>query len=126
MDVFINSKNDRNNKKLEEESKPPFYLNNHEKYNKRMDLRQNKVREQFSKGYSQFEISNMLHISQSTISRDINYMQSKINKGDVDPDDQLLVECEKIMLTLDEMVEELWKIMIPPKQVPKKRPNPLI
>ena len=69
------------------------------------------MRELFSRGYSQFEISNMLHISQSTISRDINYMQSKINKGDVDPDDQLLVECEKIMLTLDEMVEELWKII---------------
>jgi hypothetical protein len=63
------------------------------------------------KGVFQFEISNMLHISQSTISRDINYMQSKINKGDVDPDDQLLVECEKIMLNLDEMVEELWKII---------------
>ena len=69
------------------------------------------MRELFSRGYSQFEISNMLHISQSTISRDINYMQSKINKRDIDPDDQLLDEYEKMMLILDETVKELWKII---------------
>jgi predicted transcriptional regulator len=48
----------------------------------------------FSGGYSQFEISNMLHISQSIISRDINYMQNKIDKKDVDPDDLLFDEYE--------------------------------
>ena len=64
-----------------------------------------------SRGYSQFEISNMLHISQSTISRDINYWQNKINNKDIDPDDQLLDEYEKIMLTLDETVKELWIII---------------
>ena len=53
----------------------------------------------------------MLHISQSTISRDINYMQSKINKKDIDPDDQLLDGYEKMMLTLDLTVKELWKII---------------
>ena len=55
------------------------------KYKKQMDWRRNKVRDLFSRGYSLPEISNMLHISQSTISRDVNYMQSKINKRDVDP-----------------------------------------
>ncbi len=45
-----------------------------------MDWRRNKVRDLFSKGYSQLEISDMLHIYQSTVSRDVNYMQSKINK----------------------------------------------
>jgi len=55
------------------------------KYKKQMDWRRNKVRDLFSRGYSQFEISSMFHISQSTISRDVNYMQSKINKRDVDP-----------------------------------------
>jgi predicted transcriptional regulator len=96
---------------LEEETKPPFTGTTMKKYKRQMDWRRNKVRELFSRGYSQFEISNMLHISQSTISRDINYMQSKINKRDVDPDDQLFDEYEKIMLTLDETVKELWKII---------------
>ncbi len=96
---------------MEEETKPPFTGTTMKKYKRQMDWRRNKVRELFSRGYSQFEISNMLHISQSTISRDINYMQSKINKRDVDPDDQLFDEYEKIMLTLDETVKELWKII---------------
>ncbi len=96
---------------MEEETKPPFTGTTMKKYKRQMDWRRNKVRELFSRGYSQFEISNMLHISQSTISRDINYMQSKINKRDVDPDDQLFDEYEKMMLTLDETVKELWKII---------------
>ncbi len=53
----------------------------------------------------------MLHISQLTISRDVNHWQSKINKRDIDPDDQLLDEYGKIKLTLDETVKELWKII---------------
>jgi predicted transcriptional regulator len=94
-----------------EEDKPPFAGTTMKKYKKQMDWRRNKVRDLFSRGYAQFEISNMLHISQSTISRDINYMQSKTNNKDVDPDDQLLDEYEKMMLTLDETVKELWKII---------------
>jgi predicted transcriptional regulator len=94
-----------------EEDKSTFAGTTMRKYKRQMDWRRNKVRELFSRGYSQFEISNMLHISQSTISRDVNYMQSKINKRDVDPDDQLFNEYEKMMMTLDEAVKELWKII---------------
>jgi predicted transcriptional regulator len=94
-----------------EEDKPTFTGTTLKKYKKQMDWRRNKVRDLFSRGYSQFEISNMLHISQSTISRDINYWQNKINNRDVDPDDQLFDEYEKMMLTLDETVKELWKII---------------
>jgi predicted transcriptional regulator len=94
-----------------EENKPPFTGTTMKQYKKQMDWRRNKVRELFSRGYSQFEISNMLHISQATISRDVNYMQSKISKRDADPDDQLFDEYEKMMLTLDETVKELWKII---------------
>ena len=65
----------------------------------------------------------MLHISQSTISRDINYMQSEINNKDIDPDDQLLDECKRMNLILGETVKELWKIIDSPNQVPKKRQN---
>ena len=42
----------------------------HKKYQKQIDLRRNKVRELLIRGYSQYEISNNLHLSQPTISRD--------------------------------------------------------
>lgn len=76
-----------------------------------MDWRRNKVRDLFSRGYSQYEISNTLHISQSIISRDINHMQSKIKNKDVDPYDQLIEEYEKTRSILGETVKELWKII---------------
>ena len=104
-----------NNKTIGRRDKPPFTGTTMKKYKRQMDWRRNKVRELFSRGYSQFEISNMLHISQSTISRDVNYMQNKINNRDIDPDDQLLDEYEKMMLILDEAVKELWKIIDSPK-----------
>ena len=71
----------------EKDSSPPFVGTTMKKYKKQMDWRRNKVRELFSRGYSQFEISNILYISQSTISRDINYIQNKVNKKDVDSND---------------------------------------
>ena len=91
------------------------------KYKKQMDWRRNKVRELFSRGYSQFEISNMLHISQSTISRDINYIQNKTNKKDIDPDDQLYEEYEKMDLIFDESIKELWKIIDSSKTSSKEK-----
>ena len=91
-----------------------------------MDWRRNKVRDLFSRGYSQFEISKMLHISQSTISRDINYMQNKITKKGVDPDDLLYDEYRKMKLILGETIKELWKIIDAPKLVPKVKLNPLV
>jgi len=81
------------------------------KYKKQMGWRRNKGRELFSRGYSQFEISNMLHISQSTISRDINYMQNKIDKKDVGPDDLLYDENEKMNAIFDETIKESWEII---------------
>lgn len=65
-----------------------------------MDWRRNKVRDLFSRGYYQYEISNILHMSQLTISRDINYVHSIINHKDIDPDDQLLDEYQKARLIL--------------------------
>ena len=48
-------------------------------------------------------------------------MQSKINKRDVDPDDRLLDEYEKMMLILDETVKELWKIIDSSKTSSKEK-----
>jgi len=99
----------------------PFAGTTMKKYKKQMDWRRNKVRELFSRGYSQFEISNMLHISQSTISRDINYIQNKTNKKDIDPDDQLYEEYEKMDLIFDESIKELWKIIDSSKTSSKEK-----
>jgi predicted transcriptional regulator len=46
------------------------------KYRKQIDWRRNKVRELIIRGYSQYEISNNLHISQPTISRDNNIIRN--------------------------------------------------
>jgi hypothetical protein len=47
------------------------------KYQKQIDWRRNKVRELLIRGYSQYEISNTLHISQPIISRDIDFIRSQ-------------------------------------------------
>jgi predicted transcriptional regulator len=47
------------------------------KYQKQMDWHRNKVRELLIRGYSQYEISNILHISQPTISRDIDFIRNR-------------------------------------------------
>jgi DNA-binding NarL/FixJ family response regulator len=49
----------------------------YKKYQKQIDWRRNKVRELLIRGYSQYEISNTLHISQSTISRDIDFIRNQ-------------------------------------------------
>jgi DNA-binding NarL/FixJ family response regulator len=49
----------------------------HKKYQKQIDWRRNKVRELLIRGYSQYEISNTLHISQPTISRDIDFIRKQ-------------------------------------------------
>ena len=48
------------------------------KYQKQIDWRRNKVRELLIRGYSQYEISNTLHISQPTISRDIDFIRNQV------------------------------------------------
>ena len=48
----------------------------HKKYQKQIDWRRNKVRELLIRGYSQYEISNILHINQPTISRDIDIIRN--------------------------------------------------
>jgi predicted transcriptional regulator len=98
-----------------DQSKSPFAGTTIKQYHKQMDWRRNKVKDMFSRGYSQYEISNILHISQSTISRDINYMQNRTKRNDADPDDKLVEEYEKMTLILDESIKELWKIIDAPK-----------
>jgi DNA-binding NarL/FixJ family response regulator len=51
------------------------------KYRKQMDWRRNKVRELLIRGYSQYAISSTLHISQSTISRDIDFVRNQTSSA---------------------------------------------
>ena len=53
----------------------------YKKYQKQIDWRRNKVRELLIRGYSQYEISNTLHISQPTISRDIDFIRNPFNSA---------------------------------------------
>jgi predicted transcriptional regulator len=49
----------------------------YKKYQKQIDWRRNKVHELLIRGYFQYEISNTLHISQPTISRDIYFIRKQ-------------------------------------------------
>jgi predicted transcriptional regulator len=61
---------------LEELTKNPRAEITH-KYRQQIDWRRNKVRELLIRGYSQYEISNTLHTSQPTISRDIDFIRKQ-------------------------------------------------
>jgi predicted transcriptional regulator len=62
---------------LEEVTKNPRADITDKKYRKQIDWRRNKVQELLIRGYSQYEISNTLHISQPTISRDIDFIRKE-------------------------------------------------
>jgi hypothetical protein len=47
------------------------------KYRKQINWRRRKVRELCIRGYSQFEISSTLQISQPSISRDLQYLRNE-------------------------------------------------
>jgi hypothetical protein len=47
------------------------------KYQKQIEWSGNKVRELLIRGYSQYELSNTLHLSQPTISRDIDFIRKQ-------------------------------------------------
>ena len=106
---------------MDGQKQPPFVGTTMNKYKKQMDWRRNKVRDLFFRGYSQYEISNTLHISQSTISRDINFMKNKTKGKKIDPNELLMEECEKTRLVLNETIKELWKIIDSPKAGSKEK-----
>jgi hypothetical protein len=96
-------------RKQQQQQQPSLCRNHYEKIQKTDGLKKKQSKRIICSRLSQFEISNMLHISQSTISRDINYMQNKINKKDIDPKDLLFDDYERMTLILDEAVKELGK-----------------
>lgn len=69
--IIILSGNIKKNKTILRES-----IRGSKKY---LDRCRNKVREIVTRGYAQYEIANIWHISQTTISRDIHYLQKEIS-----------------------------------------------
>lgn len=50
-------------------------------YQNQIAWRRNKVKELITRGYTQFDISRELHMSQPTISRDIHFLEKELSKS---------------------------------------------
>ena len=81
------------------------------KYQNQIAWRRNKVKELITRGYTQFEISRELHISQPTISRDIHYLEKELSKSRENYGKRLFSTYESTLLGYDEMIKKLWSII---------------
>jgi predicted transcriptional regulator len=96
----------------------------YKKYRKQIDWRRNKVRELLIREYSQYEISNTLHISQPTISRDIDFVRNQTsNAAKKDLADRMCYEQQNGLDGLEELMKNLWLIIDNPKIQVKEKNN---
>jgi predicted transcriptional regulator len=95
----------------------------HKKYRKQIDWRRNKVRELLIRGYSQYEISSTLHISQPTISRDIDFIRNQTSSAAKRKDlaQRMHYEQENTLDGVGELMKNLWLIIDNPKIQVKER-----
>lgn len=91
------------------------------KYRNQLAWRRNKVKELLVRGYAQYEIANLLHISQPTISRDIHYIQKEIRKSTENYGEHLFEIYRNTMLGLDETIKKLWATIDSPRTDAKER-----
>ena len=95
----------------------------HKKYRKHIDWRRNKVRELLIRGYSQYEISITLHLSQPTISRDIDFIR-KENSSPAKRKNlayRYYYEQQNCLDGVQELMKNLWLIIDNPKIEVKER-----
>lgn len=129
---FIDSKEDQydssgNNRTLTDDSKLITTIKNprcgltSKKYRKQVNWHRNKVEEYLYKGYSQQEIIDKLHVSQSTISRDIALIHGSIEKDVRDYGRSILGNHTDVMNGLDELIKRLWMILDNPRTSDKVR-----
>jgi hypothetical protein len=78
---------------------------------KQIEWRRNKVIHLLLRGNTQSEISRTLHISQPTISRDIDFIYSRYITNSKNTYKRLSEEYITISLGIDEMIKNLWKIV---------------
>jgi predicted transcriptional regulator len=91
------------------------------KYRNQIAWRRNKVKELLTRGYAQYEIATVLHISQPTISRDIHYIQKEIRKSAENYGEHLFEIYRNTMLGLDETIKKLWVTIDSPRTDAKER-----
>ena len=93
----------------------------YKKYRKQIDWRRNKVRELLIRGYSQYDVSNTLHISQPTISRDIDFIRNQTNSAaKQDLAHRMSYEQQKGLDGLEELMKNLWLIIDNPKNTSQR------
>jgi predicted transcriptional regulator len=63
------------------------------------------------RGYSQYEISNTLHISQPTISRHINHVYEDKKKRQKKYGNELVLDVQNTMAGLGELIKKSWTIV---------------
>jgi predicted transcriptional regulator len=93
----------------------------HKKYQKQIEWRRNKVKELLIRGHSQYEISSILHISQPTISRDLNNIYEQKKKRQKKYGSELLLEVQNTLAGLAELIKKLWTAVDDPKTELKEK-----
>ena len=95
----------------------------YKKYRNQIDWRRNKVRELLIRGYSQYEISNALHISQPTISRDIDFIRNQTTSAAKRKElpHRMYYEQQITLDSVAELMKNLWSIIDNPKIEVKER-----
>jgi predicted transcriptional regulator len=91
------------------------------KYRSQIAWRRSKVKELLTRGYAQYEIANLLHISQPTISRDIHYVQKEIKKSTENYSEHLFETYRNTLLGLEEAIKKLWTIIDSPETDAKEK-----
>lgn len=77
----------------------------------RLEWRRNKVLEMASKGFNNVNISKTLLVSESTISRDIDYL-SKTAKENIKKhiEERIPLEYKKVLFGVEEIIKSSWQI----------------
>ena len=92
-----------------------------QKYLKQIEWRRNKVRDLLVRGYSQTEISDILHISQPTISRDINRIYQDRKKRQQRFGNEFFLNLQNTLAGLTEIIKKSWTIVDDPQTDQKER-----
>jgi predicted transcriptional regulator len=95
----------------------------YKKYRKQIDWRRNKVRELLIRRYSQYEMSNTLHLSQPTISRDIDFIRKQNTSAEKRKNlpYRYYFEQQNALDGVGELMKNLWLIIDNPKIEVKER-----
>lgn len=101
----------KSTKDKDKDNENPRDSDNLKNYKKQIEWRRNKVRHLLLRGNTQSEISRALHISQPTISRDIDFIKSKYITNSKNTIKRLSDEYINISLGIDEMIKNSWKIV---------------